>query len=106
MIKIVLPLALVVISGCAAENQAQADAQSALKADDYRLYQMPGRGNVLPGIETEERALAAELCGVKIVEGISDVVKSDEELEKRQLLTQYATQYNLHIYPKCKKAKQ
>tara|TARA_Y100001956_G_C4120900_1_gene187357 strand:- start:412 stop:732 length:321 start_codon:yes stop_codon:yes gene_type:complete len=105
MIKKALPFALIILSGCAAEKQAQADAQSALSNDDYRLFQMPGRGNVLPGIETEERAFAAELCGVKIIEGVSDVVRNDEELEKRQLLTQYAAEYNLQIYPKCKKAK-
>jgi len=106
MIKKILPFALILLSGCAAEKQAEVDAQNALNANDYRLLQMPGRGSVLPGIDTEERALAAELCGVKIEEGISDVVRSDDELDKIKLLTQYAAEYNLQVYPKCKKAKQ
>ncbi|MGR5276076.1 hypothetical protein ACPV5J_05275 [Vibrio rotiferianus] len=106
MIKAILPFALVAMTGCAAEKQVEADTQKALNAEDYRLFQVPGRGNVLPGIETEERAFAAKLCGVKIIQGISDIVRDDEELEKRKVLTQYAAEYNLKMYPKCKKAKQ
>lgn len=106
MINKVMLFAIMVLSGCAAEKQAESDAQRALSNNDYRLFQLPGRGNVLPGIETKERAFAAKLCGVKIVEETSDVVANSEELEKLQRLTQYAAEYNLHVYPKCQKAKQ
>lgn len=106
MIKKALPLVLIVLSGCAVEKQADVDAQNALANNDYRLLQMPGRGTVLPGIDTSDRASAAKLCGVKILEGVSDVVRDEEALENVQRLTQYAERYNLLIYPQCKKAKQ
>lgn len=105
MKQTVLLLTLVALSGCATEEQVNADFQNAMTERDYRLLQLPGRGGVLPGIDTQERKLAAELCGVKLLEGVSDIVRDSEELEKLQAVTKYAEEYNLRMYDECQKSK-
>jgi len=74
--KLTAVLLPVLLTGCAA-NSPIAEGQT-----DYRLYQVPGRGGVLPGIEPEERELATKLCGTKIINGISDAIKDDNELDQ------------------------
>lgn len=93
---ILLPALLV---GCAANSPI------AEEKTDYRLYQVPGRGMVLPGIEPEEREFAAKLCGTQIIKGISDVVKDDDELNQHRKLVEKAKHYNRRVYQKCRQAK-
>jgi len=94
-----------VLTGCGPNAQITKDNIKNTSEADYRLYQIPGRGEVLPGIAPEEKKLAAELCGTKIIVGISDVVKDDSELNQHKIIVEQATQYNLKTYEKCKKAK-
>jgi len=97
--KLTTMLLPVFLAGCVASNPI------AEENTDFRLYQVPGRGMVLPGIEPEERKLAAKLCGTQIIKGISDVVIDDEELNQHKKLVEKAKHYNRQIYKKCRQAK-
>jgi len=101
MKRILLIISILFLSACNAQEQASKDAQLSIEKGDFRLFQVPGRGTVLPGVATKQRTNAAKLCGVKIIEGISDVIQKDEDIEKRKQLTQYASQYNALVYTEC-----
>jgi len=79
----------------------QNDAQQALKKGDFRLLGLATRSVNIPGI-TKEETLKYELkCGVQLIEGISDVVRSDEHLRLMQKARSYALKYNAIIKTRC-----
>ena len=80
----------------------QADANQAIKQNDLRLLGLATRSVVIPGIETANYIKYEEACGVQLIEGISDVVRSDEHLRLMQKARSYALQYNEIIKPYCK----
>ncbi len=104
MRKILFMASLFALGGCSAQEQVSLDAQKSIEERDFRLYQLPVRGNVLPGININEREKAAALCGVKIIEGGSDFIRNDTEKEKQQQLYIYASEYNKKMYIECLKA--
>jgi len=80
----------------------QADANQAVKQNDLRLLGLATRSVNIPGIKQENMLKYEERCGVQLIEGISDVVRSDEHLRLMQKARGYALQYNAIIKLHCK----
>ena len=55
----------------------QADANQAVKQNDLRLLGLATRSVNIPGIEKKDLLKYEEVCGVQLIEGISDVVRKD-----------------------------
>lgn len=104
--KRILLLVTLMLSGCFSVDQAGEDAERAINNNDFRLYKLPVRGDVIPGISVSERARAATLCDTRILEGAGDVIRDDEELQKHREITNYAEEYNKIVYEACQKKKQ
>jgi len=79
----------------------QTDAQQALKKGDFRLLGLATRSVNIPGISNEESLKYELKCGVQLIEGISDVVRSDEHLRLMQKARSYALKYNAIIKTRC-----
>ena len=79
----------------------QADANQAIKQDDFRLLGIATRAVNIPGISKADLLKYEEACGVQLIEGISDVVRSDEHLRLMQKARSYALKYNAIIKTHC-----
>jgi hypothetical protein len=79
----------------------QADAEQAVKQSDFRLLGLATRSVNIPGITREQSLKYEERCGVQLIEGISDVVRSDEHLRLMQKARSYALKYNAIIKTHC-----
>jgi hypothetical protein len=82
----------------------QADANQAVKQGDLRLLGLETRSVDIPGVDKANLAKYEESCGVHLIEGISDVVRSDEHLRLMQKARSYALKYNAIIKIHCKPA--
>jgi hypothetical protein len=80
----------------------QADANQAVKKNDLRLLGLATRSVNIPGISKEDTHKYEDHCGVQLIEGISDVVRSDEHLRLMQKARSYALKYNAIIKSHCK----
>ena len=80
----------------------QADANQAVKQNDLRLLGLATRSVNIPGIKKDDLLKYEEVCGVQLIEGISDVVRSDEHLRLMQKARSYALRYNAIIKLHCK----
>ena len=81
---------------------AQADAQQAVKQNDLRLLGLATRAVNIPGVDAAQAVKYEQSCGVQLIEGVSDVVRSDEHLRLMQKARAYALQYNAIIKTHCK----
>ncbi len=79
----------------------QADAEQAIRQGDLRLLGMATRAVNIPGIDQAQTLEYEEACGVQLIEGISDVVRSDEHLRLMQNARSYALKYNAVIKLHC-----
>ncbi len=79
----------------------QADAAQAIKQNDLRLLGLATRSVNIPGIKKEDMLKYEEHCGVQLIEGVSDVVRSDEHLRLMQKARSYALKYNAIIKTHC-----
>jgi len=79
----------------------QADASQAVKQNDLRLLGLATRAVNIPGIEADQMLKYEEHCGVQLIAGISDVVRSDEHLRLMQKARSYALKYNAIIKTHC-----
>ena len=68
----------------------QADANQAVKQNDLRLLGLATRSVNIPGVDPDLQLKYEEACGVQLIEGISDVVRSDEHLRLMQKARSYA----------------
>ena len=114
---VILAACLVGLSGCASSSgdidpyvrklqwldaaDPQADAMQAVRQNDLRLLGLATRSVNIPGIEADEINAYEQSCGVQLIEGISDVVRSDEHLRLMQKARSYALQYNAIIKTHC-----
>ncbi len=80
----------------------QADANQAVKQNDLRLLGLATRSVTIPGVDEDDSLKYEERCGVQLIEGISDVVRSDEHLRLMQKARSYALKYNAVIKQYCK----
>ncbi|MEM7563778.1 MAG: hypothetical protein AAF353_12110 [Pseudomonadota bacterium] len=79
----------------------QSDANQAVKQQDFRLLGLATRAVNIPGISKADMIKYEESCGVQLIEGISDVVRSDEHLRLMQKARSYALKYNAIIKTHC-----
>ena len=79
----------------------QADANQAIKQKDLRLLGLATRSVNIPGVDEDDTLAYEQSCGVHLIEGISDVVRSDEHLRLMQKARSYALQYNAIIKLHC-----
>ena len=79
----------------------QADAAQAIEQNDLRLLGLATRSVNIPGIKKEDMLKYEEHCGVQLIEGISDIVRSDEHLRLMQIARSYALKYNAIIKTHC-----
>jgi hypothetical protein len=79
----------------------QTDAQQALKKGDFRLLGLAARSVNIPGVSQDETLAYEEKCGVQLIDGYSDVVRSDEHLRLMQKARSYALSYNAIIKTQC-----
>ncbi len=79
----------------------QADAQEAIRQNDLRLLGLATRSVNIPGVDKAQTLAYEQACGVHLIEGISDVVRSDEHLRLMQKARSYALQYNAIIKLHC-----
>lgn len=83
-------------------NQApETAARMALKKGDFRLLGIATRVTSIPGVPTHDRQLAIETCGVRLMEGLGDVIRSDDELATMQQAFDYAQKYNQLVIVAC-----
>ncbi len=80
----------------------QIDAARAIAQNDLRLLGLATRAVVLPGVDGDNSYRYEQACGVRLIDGISDVVRSDEHLRLMQRAHGYALQYNAIIKTHCK----
>ncbi len=107
---------VLIIAGCAAGNplgeherkllwvedaNPQQDAEDALQRNDFRLLGLPQRSVSIPGVPLEKMQQYEIKCGVRLVDGFSDVVRSNEHLRLMKAVHQYALQYNAIIKQRC-----
>ena len=116
--SILTPLLCSLLAGCASSSgpvdpyvqklqwldaaDPQADANQAVKQGDLRLLGLATRSVNIPGVTKDETLKYEESCGVQLIEGISDVVRSDEHLRLMQKARSYALKYNAVIKQHCK----
>jgi len=73
------------------------DAKRSIKANDFRLLAVLGYTWVLPGVKDERKFKLRKKYGIKIIEGTSDVLESEEHARLIKLARNYAYQYNREI---------
>jgi hypothetical protein len=79
----------------------QLDADQAVKQGDLRLLGLATRSVNIPGVKKTDTIKYETECGVQLIEGISDVVRSDEHLRLMQKARSYALKYNAIIKIHC-----
>jgi hypothetical protein len=81
--------------------QADQDAAYALANNDLRLLAYTTRSIMVPGIRLEDKELLSSKCGLRMLKGFGDVVRSDAQLQKMKALRGYAEKYNEIIAAQC-----
>jgi hypothetical protein len=74
---------------------------SAISNQDYRLYGLTGRRTVIPGFESENFSQIKERCGVKLLSGTGDVLKTNKDRVERRENYQFALKINKRLYALC-----
>jgi len=74
---------------------------SAISNQDYRLYGLTGRRTVLPGFESEDFSQIKKRCGVKLMSGTGDVLKTNKDRAERRENYQFALKVNKKLYALC-----
>jgi len=78
------------------------DARQAIESNDLRLLGLAIRSISIPGIDQADNEKYQQACGVRLIEGVSDVVRGDEHLRLMQKARRYALEYNTLIKSECK----
>lgn len=98
---------LFLVSGC--NNTAEVEMspkvkvaiEQALKDKDYRLYVTSGRRVTIPGIENPDVDKLKNSCGFRYMDGVSDVLRHPEEMEKRKESLTFMAEYNRLVLKYC-----
>ncbi len=80
----------------------QVDARQAIAQNDLRLLGLPMRAVSIPGVADDEMPAYEQACGVRLIDGVSDVVRSQEHLRLMQAARAYALSYNAIIKTQCR----
>jgi hypothetical protein len=103
-----------VLQGCTKESKTPQDIakdkefsrievvlNEAVSNQDYRLYGIAGRRVVLPGFESANFSEIKQRCGVRLLSGTGDVLKSNKDREERRENYQFASKVNSKLYSLC-----
>jgi hypothetical protein len=80
----------------------RADANLALQKQDFTLLAFAGRVTSFPGIDNESSILQQQ-CGYRLLANSGDALRSENELNFRKQLYQYASTYNRLVATACQK---
>lgn len=83
------------------QRDPEADARAAIERGDLRLLGFATRVTSLPGVAAADREAALDACGVRLLAGFGDVIRSDEELAAMQQASAYAKRYNAVVLGVC-----
>jgi hypothetical protein len=83
------------------DSNVEGDVQAALDKQDKRLFSMMGRATDLPGVPSELTSKAKSTCGIRYLEGSTDVVRGEVHLKLLQQAYEYAAAYNRLIIKHC-----
>ncbi|MCG7872177.1 MAG: glutamyl-tRNA amidotransferase [Candidatus Thiodiazotropha lotti] len=83
------------------DANVERDVQTALDKRDKRLLGMMGRATDLPGVPAELTSRAKTVCGIRYVEGSTDVVRGEVHLQLLQRAYDYAAAYNQAMLKHC-----
>ena len=70
------------------------DADQAIKAKDFRLLGIAGRGVSVPGLPEDSYWLYTKKYGINVIKGTSDIVWGGEHSKLIEAATRYAETYN------------
>jgi hypothetical protein len=70
------------------------DTTGAIQNKDFRLLAIAGRGMAIPGIEPEEQVKAKQLCKLRYMTGMGDVIVNEEHRAWWKKAQDYAAKYN------------
>ena len=78
----------------------KADANLAIEKQDFTLLALAGRVTSFPGIDGKSSILQQQ-CGYRLLANSSDALRSQNELNLRKQLYQYASIYNQLVSAAC-----
>jgi len=84
-------------------NRVEQALEDAIATKDYRLYGLVGRRVVLPGLENKNVKEIKKRCGIRLLSGTGDVLKSSQDRENRRINYQFAEKINAKLYELCLK---
>ena len=73
------------------------DAQTAISNNNFTLIGFDQRGLVIPGVKGDQVKSVQKNCLVQGINGMGDVVKSDQHLKQMKKVSAYSKTYNLEI---------
>lgn len=76
----------------------------AIQVEDFRLMAFASRRLVFVGLEQENTQRLKILCGVKYIDGSSDILKNGTSKQKRYAYYEFAKAYNEVMVKHCLKA--
>ena len=82
---------------------ASRDAEQAIKRGDKRLLAMATRNPNMPGVPAESASKIKTVCGIRYLQGSTDMVFGDVHLKLLQAAQEYATEYNQLMLDACLK---
>ncbi len=81
--------------------KAEEDALSALDKRDFRFMALSLRGIVIPGVDSAKTLQYELRCGINLMQGVTDAVRTKEQLKMMQQAHDYAAKYNAIIKTRC-----
>lgn len=84
---------------------AENDAALAVAHKDFRLLAYAARNTVVPGVDQNEKAMLSKKCGLRMIEGFGDVVRSQAQLQAMKAMHDYAATYNKIVAAQCSAVK-
>lgn len=83
------------------DRNPEVDARTALDKGNLHLLGFALRATVVPGVALADRQAAIEACGVQLIKGFGDVMRSDEQANAMQKAHKYAERYNAVVLKQC-----
>ncbi len=83
------------------DADASRDAQQAIERGDKRLLAMATRNPNMPGVPPESASKIKTVCGIRYMEGSTDMVFGDVHQKLLQAAREYAVEYNKLMLDAC-----
>ena len=83
------------------DRSPEEDARTAIDKGDLRLLGFATRVTSVPGVPKADKKTAKEVCGVRLIRGFGDVIRSEAELVAMQKASAYAKRYNAVMLVEC-----